>query len=139
MRNRELKNVNLVRNIPSMENASLQWLMQDVEKTPDNYELKMRELEMKLEKEFGEFLERLGIQASVKEDRYSLQVHEDFYAFNTHELFRTLAKDVIDHEIYKMRYYVFVEVYDFNIYTNVVYCLRYYVHPNRKQTKLKKI
>jgi hypothetical protein len=59
MRNRELKNVNLVRNIPSMENASLQWLMQDVEKTPENYELKMRELEMKLENEFGEFLERL--------------------------------------------------------------------------------
>ena len=46
MRNRELKNVNLLRNIPSMENASLQWLMQDVEITPDNYELKMRELEI---------------------------------------------------------------------------------------------
>jgi hypothetical protein len=38
----------------------------------------MRELEIKLEKEFGEFLERLGVQASVKEDRYSLLVHEDF-------------------------------------------------------------
>ena len=131
MRNRELKNVNLVRNIPSMENTRLQWLMQDVEKTPENYELKMRELEMKLEKEFSVFLERLGVQASVKEDRYSLQVHEDFYAFNTTELYRTLAKDVVDHEIYKIRYYVFVEVYDFNIYTSVVYCLRYYVHPRR--------
>ncbi len=131
MRNRELKNVNLVRNIPSMENTRLQWLMQDVEKTPENYELKMRELEMKLEKEFGVFLERLGVQASVKEDRYSLLVHEDIYAFNTHELYCTLAKDIVDHEIYKIRYYVFVEVYDFNIYTSVVYCLRYYVHPRR--------
>lgn len=134
MRNRELKNVQLVRNIPSMENTRLQCLMTDVERTPQNYEVKMRELEMELEREFGEFLERLGVQASVKEDRYSLLVHEDYTSFNTRDLYRILAKDVVDHEIYKMRYYVFIEVYDFNIYTSVVYSLRYYVHPGREQT-----
>jgi len=133
MRNRELKNVQLVRNIPSMENTRLQCLMTDVERTPENYEVKMRELEIELEREFGEFLERLGVQASVKGDRYSLLVHEDYTSFNTRDLYRILAKDVVDHEIYKMRYYVFIEVYDFNIYTSVVYSLRYYVHPGREK------
>ena len=65
--------------------------------------------------------EKLNIQASVKSDRYSLPYHKEIEhtnygesylngAYEPERFFRKVVKQLLDENVYKIRFYVLMEV-----------------------------
>lgn len=87
----------------------------------------------------GDTFSHLGINATVKSDRYSLPImyqikatqNGESYlngAFETYQIFRKVLKTVLSEDIYKLRFYVFAEVEDNFPMGKVNYYFNYYVH-----------
>jgi hypothetical protein len=120
----------MVRKIPSLNNRLLFFFdMRDKksniteENYADEYEKFMIERELSMEKWLLKTFSHLGINASVKSDRYSLpikyqvkvtQYGESYLngAFETYKLFREALKPVLNDNVWKLRFYVFAEVED---------------------------
>lgn len=126
------------RNIPSMNN-SLLFFMGDLERTEENYEKSVMEREKKIETDLIQFLFKIGVQASTKTDRYSLNYQYEIItrtgsssflneAFYTEKLYRLVVEELIKKEVYKIRFYVFMEIEDVDCFGRVNYYFRYYVH-----------
>ena len=112
------------RYIPSI-NASLLFFIKkkDDRGYISEYEKYMINTEISIEKRLIEIFENLGINASVKSDRYSLpfnkqikvtQYSESYLnaAFNTDKLFREIFKEVLSEDLRKVRFFVFLEIID---------------------------
>ena len=140
--------VGMTRNVPSIENSLLFFLDIGGKKskvTPDNYvedyEKWMVKRELSMEKWLLDTFAHLGINATVKTDRYSLpimyqikvtQYGESYLngAFESYETFRKAINAVLANNVYKLRFYVFAEVEDNFPMGKVNYYFNYYVHEN---------
>ena len=125
------------RNIPEMKNQLLFYM--DKDRTPEKYEETMINLEKKIEKDMIGVLSKLGINASVKTDRYSLpfqgqikttQNGESYLngAFESFQLYRKVLYKMVELNVYKVRFYIFAEVEDSFPMGKVNYYFKYYVH-----------
>ena len=104
-------------------------------------------LEKQFEEEFINFFEELGIQASIKSDKYSLPYNEEIiikcmresYINNMYDrrrLLRPIVKELLSKNINKIRFYLHIETYDdgftkgFQVITGTgfKYSFRYYIH-----------
>jgi len=131
------------RNIPVMGNQLL-FFMDDKNgkkenRTPEKYEESMINLEKKIEKDMIEVFSKMGINASVKTDRYSLPYqdqikttqHGESYlngAFESIKLYRAVLHKMTDLNVYKVRFYIFAEVEDSFPMGKVNYYFNYYIH-----------
>lgn len=138
--------VGMTRNVPSIENSLLFFLDIGGKKskvTPDNYveeyEKWMVKRELSIEKWLLDTFAHLGINASVKTDRYSLpimhqikvtQYGESYLngAFETYGICRKVLNTVLADDVHKLRFYVFAEVEDNFPMGKVNYYFNYYVH-----------
>ena len=125
------------RNIPDMSNQLLFFM--DDERTPEKYEDAMINLEKKIEKDMIGVLSKMEINASVKSDRYSLphqfqikttQQGESYLngAFESYKLYRAVLKEIVNQDLYKIRFYIFAEVVDSFPMGKVNYYFNYYIH-----------
>lgn len=125
------------RKIPSPNN-SLTFFMEKKDKVED-YETAMVKLEKQIEKRFIETFRNFDINATVKTDRYSLPyTHEikhtgygESYlngAFESMPLFRKVFKELLNENLYKIRFYIFAEIEDHFPMGKVNYYFRYYQH-----------
>ena len=125
------------RNIPEMKNQLLFYM--DKDRTPEKYEETMINLEKKIEKDMIGVLSKLGINATVKTDRYSLpfqsqikttQNGESYLngAFESFQLYRKVLYKMVELNVYKVRFYIFAEVEDSFPMGKVNYYFKYYVH-----------
>ncbi len=111
----------------------------------ETYLSAVTKFEIKCEAKLKDLFRMVGIQSSVKRDRYSLpykhEVIEEIegvsyinYAYNLDNIARVFVKDLLDKNVHKIRFYLFVEVIteDETIskrYSGkVVYKFRYTVH-----------
>jgi len=124
------------RNIPKMNNSLLFFLKKPNE---DGYVNAMINLEKKIEKDMIEVLQKLGIKATVKTDRYSLpfqhqikvtQYGESYLngAFESQNLYRSVLKELLEYEHSKIRFFIFAEILDEFPMGKVNYYFNYYVH-----------
>lgn len=138
--------VGMVRNVPKMDNSLLFFL--DIggkrsKVTPENYveeyEKWMVKRELSIEKWLLDTFSHLGINATVKSDRYSLPIKYQIKAtqngesylngaFETFQLFRKVLKTVLNEDPFpwKLRFYVFAEVVDSFPMGKVNYYFNYY-------------
>jgi hypothetical protein len=126
------------RTIPDMDSVLL-FFIKENEKTPTLYNKELAIQETKIEADLIKFLQKMNIHASTKSDRYSLPVEfeirqtnygEAFLnaTFSTANLYRKIAKALLDVNAYKIRFYVFMEIEDKGKERKVNYYFRYYVH-----------
>ena len=126
----------MIRNMPKMDNPLLFYL-----KEPNEilYVNSMINLEMKIEKDMIEVFTKLGIQATVKSDRYSLpfqgqvkttQFGESYLngAFESYKLYRAVMGKMLELRVSKIRFYIYAEIEDSYPMGNVNYYFNYYVH-----------
>lgn len=133
------------RNIPEMSNQLLFYMDKWGEKgnksdrTPEKYVETMINLEKKIEKDMIEVFNKMGINASVKSDRYSLpyqfqikttQYGESYLngAFESIKLYRAVLHKMVELNVYKVRFYIFAEVEDSFPMGKVNYYFNYYIH-----------
>jgi hypothetical protein len=125
------------RNIPDMGNQLLFYM--DKDRTSEKYEETMINLEKKIEKDMIGVLSKMGINATVKTDRYSLpfqgqikttQNGESYLngAFESFQLYRKVLYKMVELNVYKVRFYIFAEVEDSFPMGKVNYYFKYYVH-----------
>ena len=111
----------------------------------ETYVSAVTKFEMECEKKLKDLFKKVGIQSSTKRDRYSLPfTHEVIgeiegtsyinYAFNLDNIARLFVKDLLDKDIFKIRFYLFVDVITEDETMSkrypgkVVYKFRYMVH-----------
>ena len=126
------------RKIPSPNN-SLTFFMEKMNGEVAEYETAMVNLEKQIEKRLIDTFRSFDINATVKSDRYSLPyTHEikhtgygESYlngAFESMPLFRKIFKEILDENLYKIRFYIFAEIEDRFPMGKVNYYFRYYKH-----------
>jgi hypothetical protein len=126
------------RKIPSPNN-SLTFFMEKMNGEVAEYETAMVNLEKQIEKRLIDTFRSFDINATVKSDRYSLPyTHEikhtgygESYlngAFESMPLFRKIFKEILDENLYKIRFYIFAEIEDQFPMGKVNYYFRYYKH-----------
>ncbi len=114
--------VGMGRNFPS-ENNPLMSLVKNFKNPLKDYEKFVINIEKSIEKDLIKILKNLNIKASVKTDRYSLpikyqikttQYGESYLnaAFETEKLYRNIVKDLLNKDVYKIRFYIFAEIED---------------------------
>jgi hypothetical protein len=131
------------RNIPDMNNQLLFFMDgkngKEEDRKPEKYEESMINLEKKIEKDMIEVFKKMGINASVKTDRYSLpfqgqikttQNGESYLngAFESIQLYRKVLHKMVELNVYKVRFYIFAEVEDTPYMGKVNYYFNYYIH-----------
>jgi hypothetical protein len=136
----------MTRNIPSRNNNLLFFMTRtekDYRERPDEefiaeYEKWMVKREEGIEKWLKDTFSHLGINATVKSDRYSLPIQNQIKvtqygesylngAFETFELCRKVIKEILEKNCYKVRFYVFAEVEDSFPMGKVNYYFNYYI------------
>ncbi len=101
--------------------------------------------EIECEAKLKDLFRMIGIQSSVKRDRYSLPYKNEVvgeiegtsyinYAYNIDNIARVFVKDLLDKNVSKIRFYLFVEVITEDetmskrYFGKVVYKFRYIIH-----------
>ena len=133
----------MTRNIPNMGNRLLFFMDgkkgSEEDRTPEKYEESMINLEKKIEKDMIEVLFKMGINATVKTERYSLpyqfqikttQNGESYLngAFESIKLYRAVLSELVRMDVYKIRFYIFAEVEDSLPMGKVNYYFNYFIH-----------
>ena len=111
----------------------------------ESYLMAITKFEIECEGKLKDLFKRIGIQSSIKRDRYSLPYKYEVigeiegasyinYAFNLDNIARVFVKDLLDKNIHKIRFYLFVDVITEDETMSkryngkVVYKFRYTVH-----------
>lgn len=126
------------RNIPEMGN-SLLFFMDSGERTEESYNELMEKIELESEEKLKKLLRKIGISSSVKKDRYSLPYQNEITyigygssflneAWDTTYFFREICKELLNSELYKIRFYIMIEVVDSFPMGNVNFKFRYFKH-----------
>jgi len=97
--------------------------------------------EKSLEDKIIEFLEDIGISATVKSDKFSLPYNNEVVTLLRTEsymngmlehnrVFRPIVKELLDKGVHKIRFYFWIDIKDnLDIFTGgLMYHFRYYVH-----------
>lgn len=144
-------NTQIERYIPPRFNRAILYtiLLPEVIRTnkydTETYVAAVTKFEIECERKLKDLFKKIGIQASIKRDRFSLPyTHEVIgeiegtsfinYAFNLDNIARVFVKDLLDKNIHKIRFYLFVDVITEDETMSkryngkVVYKLRYTVH-----------
>ena len=113
--------------------------------TDESYINAITKFEIECEGKLMDLFKRIGIQSLVKRDRFSLPYTHEVtgeiegasyinYAFNINNIARVFVKDLLDKNIHKIRFYLFVDVITEDDTMSkryngkVVYKFRYMVH-----------
>ena len=130
------------RNIPDEKNALLFSVRSQMRKEDKDfkecYEYQMVSLEEGIEKDLISFLRKMGVNASVKSDRYSLPYNKQIIhtgygesylnsAFETDYFFRKIAREILDKDLFKVRFYILAEIVDRFPMGGVNYYFNYYL------------
>ena len=94
--------------------------------------------EEKVEKSLIETMSRLNIQGYIKSDRYSLpynneikiELYGESYLNGCYEVFRVarkVMKEILEKDLYKVRFYMHINVRDKGIMGSVEYLFRYHI------------
>ena len=111
----------------------------------ETYVAAVTKFEIECESKLKDLFKKIGIQSSVKRDRFSLPYKHEVtweiegqsyinYAFNLDNIARVFVKDLLDKNIHKIRFYLFVDVITEDETMSkryngkVVYKFRYTVH-----------
>ena len=113
-----------------------------------NMDEKLDSIETRMEEEIIEMLAPLQIHASVKTDKKSLPYQEEIVfkkiaesyipgMFEYEGMFRIIAKELLENDCHKIRFYMFIEPYGEEVTgfrailggQGIEYRFRYYVHP----------
>ena len=144
-------NMQIERYIPPRFNRAILYtiLLPEVIRTnkydTETYVAAVTKFEIECEGKLKDLFKKVGIQASLKRDRFSLPyTHEVIgeiegtsfinYAFNLDNIARVFVKDLLDKNIHKIRFYLFVDVITEDDTMSkryngkVVYKFRYMVH-----------
>lgn len=109
------------------------------------YVAAVTKFEIECERKLKDLFKKIGIQSSIKSDRFSLPYTHEVtgeiegqsyinYAFNLDNIARVFVKDLLDKNIHKIRFYLFVDVITEDETMNkryngkVVYKFRYTEH-----------
>ena len=109
------------------------------------YVAAVTKFEIECERKLKDLFKKIGIQSSIKSDRFSLPYTHEVtgeiegqsyinYAFNLDNIARVFVKDLLDKNIHKIRFYLFVDVITEDETMNkryngkVVYKFRYMIH-----------
>ena len=124
----------------NLEKSILGPLLGHKNRTESKYRKEIEAFEKKCEDSLIGTLSRLDIHAIVKTDRYSLPYQKEVivelggesYMNGPYEFFRVarkLVKELLNENVYKIRFYILVDVdTEFGMMGKVTYKLRYYVH-----------
>lgn len=113
----------------------------------ENIHDKLDDLEIKMENDIENFLKEFSIYASKKSDKYSLPYTNVVVSklmwesnmdamFNFKRTYRDIVKELLNKDVYKIRYYIHIETYGdesskipaiFNR-GGIKYNFRYYIH-----------
>ncbi len=111
----------------------------------ETYVAAVTKFEIECESKLKDLFKKIGIQSSVKSDRFSLPYTHEVtgeiegqsyinYAFNLDNIAKVFVKDLLDKNIHKIRFYLFVDVITEDETMSkryngkVVYKFRYTVH-----------
>jgi hypothetical protein len=111
----------------------------------ETYIAAVTKFEMECEKKLKDLFKKVGIRSSTKRDRFSLPYKHEVigeiegtsyinYAFNLDNIARLFVKDLLDKDIFKIRFYLFVDVITEDETMSkkypgkVIYKFRYTVH-----------
>ncbi len=111
----------------------------------ESYVAAVTKFEIECERKLKDLFKKIGIQSSIKSDRFSLPYTHEVtgeiegqsyinYAFNLDNIARVFVKDLLDKNIHKIRFYLFVDVITEDETMNkryngkVVYKFRYTEH-----------
>lgn len=111
----------------------------------ETYVTAVTKFEIECELKLKDLFKKIGIQSSIKRDRFSLPYTNEVireiegqsyinYAFNLDNIARVFVKDLLDKNIYKIRFYLFVDIITEDETMSkryngkVVYKFRYTVH-----------
>ena len=111
----------------------------------ESYKIAITKFEVECEGKLKDLFKRIGIQSSVKRDRYSLPYKYEVigeiegasfinYAFTLDNIARVFVKDLLDRNVTKIRFYLTVDVITEDesmskrYMGKVVYKFRYMVH-----------
>jgi hypothetical protein len=111
----------------------------------EDYMKFITEFEIQCENSLIELFNKLNIQSSVKTDRYSLPYREEIisiidgasylnHAFTLSNITREIVKELLDKNVYKLRFYLTVDAIiendtvDRHFFGRVVYKFRYVKH-----------
>ena len=139
------------REIPDLTSSILSPLIgwKEDKKTEKRYLKKIKKFERGCEKSLIETFSRVGIKGMVKTDPYSLPFNNEIevtlngesYMNGPYEFYRVarrILKEVLDKNIYSMRFYMFIEVVTpekrtlLDPFGKVVYKFRYHLPKNNK-------
>jgi hypothetical protein len=107
--------------------------------TQEKYIKKIEEFERKCEKSLIETLGKLNIDGSVKTDPYSLPHTDEVIVtlkgesylngpYEFHRVARQIVKELLEKNVYKIRFYMFINVLPMGLMGKVEYRFRYYIH-----------
>jgi hypothetical protein len=129
------------RKIPNLESFSLSPIVGD-DKTEENYKTQIYKFERRIEEHLLGIFKNLGMNAIVKTDPYSLPYNNEFEysrrfssyindAYDYRYASREILKEVLENDLYKFRFYIYVDVYTFAednrpLGKEVKYYFRYY-------------
>ena len=129
------------RNVPNdLTKMILYPLMGRGNKTESDYITSVEKFERGVEKSLIETFGKLSITSSVKTNPYSLPFNKEIKItllgesylngpYEVHRVVRKIVKELLDENLYKIRFYVYVDVItDFGISGKVDYYFRYYSH-----------
>jgi hypothetical protein len=105
-------------------------------KTEEQYVEKIKQFEIMLENKIIQLFYQLRLEASTKSDRYSLPYQKEFSFkqawkgnLETKIVVRKFLKEILNQNIYKIRFYAFINMSnDGDFYGTVDYRIRYYIH-----------
>ncbi len=103
-------------------------------------------IETKMEEELIKYLEKVQITATKKSDKYSLPFQHEIIkklmiesyvpaCFEFHRILRPIVKELLEKNVFKIRFYLHVETYDrepksFQPWGGIKYSFRYFIHKN---------
>ena len=131
-------NVNTLKSEPNKNNPLLKVIINKYTEA-ESYETITKRIEGQIEKDFIDILTNLGIKSSLKPNKYELPVHYEIKvtnhgesylngAYESFSFFREVLKDILNKNVRKIRFYVFMELTNNTRFGEVNYSFRYYVH-----------
>lgn len=123
--------------IPDLQNHLIRMLISDGETVNEESYIKSIEArERRYENSLIDTFARLGVRASVKTDKYSLPYKheivttlEDKGSFEFYNAARVIVKEVLNKDIYNLRFYLLMNVTDKPRYFGgMEYRFRYFIH-----------
>ena len=130
------KPLTLTRNIPNVESRLIRSLDPP---SVESYGDAIINLETKIEKQLVSMFWKMGIQSTVKTDKFSLPIYGQIKCTKqrllaSHNIveyptfYREILREIIGMKCYKIRFYVFIEGEDIEMGSQLHYYFNYYLH-----------